>query len=408
MQSIYKSRFIDVALIVSSLYSIYFIFHKFSGGKVPFWDFHVYYCGAEYYLKGLVPYGDTSLGILKDCLNPNILLPVNNSPLALEILKFLALINFSNAKFIWVILEFFSILIIYYVFGKIFFKQILDYKYFLLFIFSFSGITFVNFWGGNISIILYGILSLGIYALVKKNSSIFFFVIFFISIIKFYLLVFLLIPFLMDSKKYSYRIFLTILVYFLISYIFAKYNPEITKIYFNEVFVNLNDVVRKDPGTGTFSIIEKMPNIIYSFFNDGNLEFSFKTNIIFWLVFLSFFIIPIFIILNSKKYKNNIALITEKRKDVRMKLSIAMGILIAMLAIPRLVSYDLIICLPVIFYLITRLNINKNKVIFFDVKNILFLSILIIHDHHYPFFMVTLLIIFFIYSEFYKKNLFKH
>ena len=172
MQSIYKSRFIDVVLIVSSLYSIYFIFHKFSGGKVPFWDFHVYYCGAEYYLKGLVPYGDTSLGILKDCLNPNILLPVNNSPLALEILKFLALINFSNAKFIWVILEFFSILIIYYVFGKIFFKQILDYKYFLLFIFSFSGITFVNFWGGNISIILYGILSLGIYALVKKNSSI--------------------------------------------------------------------------------------------------------------------------------------------------------------------------------------------------------------------------------------------
>ena len=84
----------------------------------------------------------------------------------------------------------------------------------------------------------------------------------------------------MDSKKYSYRIFLTILVYFLISYIFAKYNPEITKIYFNEVFVNLNDVVRKDSGTGTFSIIEKMPNVIYSLFNDGTLEFSFKTNFI--------------------------------------------------------------------------------------------------------------------------------
>ena len=397
MQSIYKSRFIDAVLIVSSLYSIYFIFHKFSGGKVPFWDFHVYYCGAEYYLKGLIPYGDPSMGVLKDCLNPNILLPVNNSPLALEILKFLALINFSNAKFIWIILEFFSILIIYYVFGKIFFKQILDYKYFLLFIFSFSGITFVNFWGGNISIILYGILSLGIYALVKKNSSIFFFVIFFISIIKFYLLVFLLIPFLMDSKKYSYRIFLTILVYFLISYIFAKYNPEITKIYFNEVFVNLNDVVRKDPGTGTFSIIEKMPNVIYSLFNDGTLEFSFKTNFIIWSISLSFLIVSIFIILNSKKYKN---------KDIRMKFSITMGILIAMLAIPRLVSYDLIICLPVIFYLITQLNINKNKIMFFDIKNILFLSILIIHDHHYPFFMVILLISLFIYSEFYKKKLF--
>ena len=98
------------------------------------------------------------------------------------------------------------------------------------------------------------------------------------------------------------------------------------------------------PGSGKSTVLknlglkEKMPNVIYSFFNDGNLEFSFKTNIIFWLVFLSFFIIPIFIILNSKKYKN---------KDIRMKFSITMGILIAMLSIPRLVSYDLIICLPV-------------------------------------------------------------
>ena len=82
----------------------HFVKKNLLGDRIDFWDFHVYYCGAEYYLKGLVPYGDSSLGILKDCLNPNILLTVNNSPLALEILKFLALINFSNAKFIWIIL----------------------------------------------------------------------------------------------------------------------------------------------------------------------------------------------------------------------------------------------------------------------------------------------------------------
>ena len=86
MQSLYKSRFIDSVLIISSLYSIFFIFHKFSGDKIPFWDFHVYYCGAEYYLKGLIPYGDPSMGVLKDCLNPIILLTVNSTHLALEIL----------------------------------------------------------------------------------------------------------------------------------------------------------------------------------------------------------------------------------------------------------------------------------------------------------------------------------
>ena len=76
MQSIYKSRFIDVVLIVSSLYSIYFIFHKFSGGKVPFWDFHVYYCSAKTFFLGNFPYG---LNIHGDCLNPNISLSANFS-----------------------------------------------------------------------------------------------------------------------------------------------------------------------------------------------------------------------------------------------------------------------------------------------------------------------------------------
>ena len=81
---IYKSRFLDLLLIFVFIYSIFFIFHKFSSGKIPFWDFHVHYCTAKNFLLGIFPYG---LNALDNCLNPNITLTANFSPVALEIMK---------------------------------------------------------------------------------------------------------------------------------------------------------------------------------------------------------------------------------------------------------------------------------------------------------------------------------
>ena len=44
---IYKSRFLDITLIIISLYSLFFIFHKFIGGKIHFWDFLIIYCASK-------------------------------------------------------------------------------------------------------------------------------------------------------------------------------------------------------------------------------------------------------------------------------------------------------------------------------------------------------------------------
>ena len=94
---IYKSRYLDIVLIIISFYSVFFIIHKFIDGKIPFWDFHVYYCSAKNFFLGNSPYG---LDVLRNCLNPNITLTANFSPGTLEILKYLGYLNISTAKII--------------------------------------------------------------------------------------------------------------------------------------------------------------------------------------------------------------------------------------------------------------------------------------------------------------------
>ena len=101
---IYKSRFLDITLVVVTFYSVYFLLiHKFSGGKIPFWDFHITYCAAKTFFLGNFPYGFFAHG---DCLNPNITLTANYSPIALEMLKYLGSLNIKIANFFWVLFEF--------------------------------------------------------------------------------------------------------------------------------------------------------------------------------------------------------------------------------------------------------------------------------------------------------------
>ena len=44
---LYKSRYLDLTLILVISYSIFYIAHKFYGGKIPFWDFHITYCASK-------------------------------------------------------------------------------------------------------------------------------------------------------------------------------------------------------------------------------------------------------------------------------------------------------------------------------------------------------------------------
>ena len=392
---IYKSRYLDIVLIIISFYSIYFIVHKFLGGKVPFWDFHIIYCQSKTFLLGNIPYG---LNVHGDCLDPKITLTANLSVSTLELLKYIGLINIKTANFLWVFLEIISLFLVFIIFGKIFkFDQ--NWRNIFLFFFSFGSVVFFSFFSGNLSVILYGFLAIGIYFLEKRLFNYYYITILFVSLFKFYYLTFLLLPFYILGWKSIKKILITFFLFFVIQYFFYIKNPELTITFFDVIQGKYQEDLptRFLTGTGLYSIIEKMPWIFLGINNFENSFFSLQTNLFIWFIISSTIFLSILYCLNNKKIKNS---------KNHFLFCISFGILVISLIIPRLVVYDLILTVPILFYLLNRIDFKKFKIDEFKSKFFFIFLFLVFFDHHFPFFAIISLLTLFIYSEFYKKDIF--
>ena len=395
MKKIYNCHFLDYVLIAISLYSLFFIFHKFYGGKIPFWDFHVHYCSAKNFLLGNFPYG---LNALDNCLNPNINLTVNFSPGTLELIKYLGYLNNSNANILWVFFEIISLFSFFFILKEIF-KFNYEWRNFLIFFFSFGGTIFISFVSGNISVILYGLISLGIYFLYKKFFNYYYFIIIFVSLFKFYYLSFLIIPFYLLGQKSVNKIFLSIILFIFIQYFFYINNPSLTMEFLDVIQGKYPDQlpIRMQTGSGLYSIIEKIPWIFLGITNFNKSFFSLEINLILWLIISFIILLSIFYCLNLEKIK--------KSKN-HFLFCLSFGILSIDLIIPRLVVYDLILTIPVLFYILNQINFKKLIKTNFDLKTFFIFIFFILFDHHFPFFVVIAFLTLFLYSEFYRKNFF--
>ena len=392
---IYISRYLDIVLIIISFCSIYFIVHKFLGGKVPFWDFHIIYCQSKTFLLGNIPYGFDVHG---DCLDPKITLTANLSVPTLELLKYIGLINIKTANFLWVFLEIISLFLVFIIFGKIFkFDQ--NWRNIFLFFFSFGSVVFFSFFSGNLSVILYGFLAIGIYFLEKRLFNYYYITILFVSLFKFYYLTFLLLPFYILGWKSIKKILITFFLFFVIQYFFYIKNPELTITFFDVIQGKYQEDLptRFLTGTGLYSIIEKMPWIFLGINNFENSFFSLQTNLFIWFIISSTIFLSILYCLNNKKIKNS---------KNHFLFCISFGILVISLIIPRLVVYDLILTVPILFYLLNRIDFKKFKIDEFKSKFFFIFLFLVFFDHHFPFFAIISLLTLFIYSEFYKKDIF--
>jgi len=392
---IYKSRYLDIVLIIISFYSIYFIVHKFLGGKVPFWDFHIIYCQSKTFFLGNIPYGFDVHG---DCLDPKITLTANLSVSTLELLKYIGLINIKTANFLWVFLEIISLFLVFIIFGKIFkFDQ--NWRNIFLFFFSFGSVVFFSFFSGNLSVILYGFLAIGIYFLEKRLFNYYYITILFVSLFKFYYLTFLLLPFYILGWKSIKKILITFFLFFVIQYFFYIKNPELTITFFDVIQGKYQEDLptRFLTGTGLYSIIEKMPWIFLGINNFENSFFSLQTNLFIWFIISSTIFLSILYCLNNKKIKNS---------KNHFLFCISFGILVISLIIPRLVVYDLILTVPILFYLLNRIDFKKFKIDEFKSKFFFIFLFLVFFDHHFPFFAIISMLTLFIYSEFYKKDIF--
>ena len=397
---IYKSRYLDIVLIIISFYSIYFIVHKFLGGKVPFWDFHIIYCQSKTFFLGNIPYGFDVHG---DCLDPKITLTANLSVSTLELLKYIGLINIKTANFLWVFLEIISLFLVFIIFGKIFkFDQ--NWRNIFLFFFSFGSVVFFSFFSGNLSVILYGFLAIGIYFLEKRLFNYYYITILFVSLFKFYYLTFLLLPFYILGWKSIKKILITFFLFFVIQYFFYIKNPELTITFFDVIQGKYQEDLptRFLTGTGLYSIIEKMPWVL---FGGNNISansftgsfFSLGINLLFWFIGSSIILLSVFLCLKGKRIKNS---------KNHFLFCISFGILVINLIIPRLVVYDLILTVPIFFYLLSRINFKKFQINEFRAKFFFIFLFLVFFDHHFPFLVIITFLTLFIYSEFYKKNIF--
>ena len=392
---IYKSRYLDIVLIIIFIYSVFFIVHKFLGGKVPFWDFHIIYCQSKTFFLGNIPYGSNVHG---DCLDPRITLIANFSPSTLEILKYIGSINIKTANFFWVFLEIISFFLIFVVLKETF-KFNYEWRNFLLIFVSFGSTIFFSFISGNISVILYGFLALGIFFLQKKLFNYYYIIVLFVSLFKFYYLIFLLLPFYILGWKSLRNILVSIILFFVIQYFFYIKNPDLTIVFLDVIQgkVEGHFPTRFLTGTGLYSIIEKMPWIFLGINNFEKSFFSLETNLFFWFITSSIISLSVFVCLNGKRIKNS---------KNHFLFCISFGILVINLIIPRLVVYDLILTVPILFYLLNQVNFKKFQINEFKFKFFFIFLFLVLFDHHFPFFVIITFLTLFIYSELYKKNIF--
>ena len=166
----------------------HFVRKNLLGDRVDFWDFHVYWCSANKFINDINPYGGETI---KNCLSHfNFDLYFSYPPIILKFLSFLGYLEFNTAKIIWILIIGISFFVIVFFLKKTYqIPKIIVFSFLL--IFTGGGLVWSALLAGNISIILYAFLSIGIYYLIKKKKYIYYLSVCFITLAKFHFLIFL-------------------------------------------------------------------------------------------------------------------------------------------------------------------------------------------------------------------------
>ena len=370
----------------------HFVRKNIFGDRIDFWDFHVYWCSANKFINGMNPYNSETI---KECLSQfNFELHFAYPPIVLNLLSSLGKIDLFNAKIIWIIivLSSFSLIIFYlkkiYEIPRIFFFT-------LILIFTGGGLIWGALLAGNISVILYAILTISIYYILKKKFDIYYILISIISLVKFPFLIFFLMPIFLygfkEIKKCIFYLLITFFFYYLQFYLDKSLFLDFinsTKTYKGEDFLIIHGT-----GIGIHGIIDLYQNLLYektnfSIFNPYEI-YAFSTHIFIscLLLFSSFFLF--------EKKKINLK---------QSKLLVSFFIVIFLCCFPRISSYDFFLIISSYIFIaknsrIRSLSSNWNFFIC-----LLTISILAMYDSKYPAFAVSIFIFICFYLQIKKKD----
>ena len=363
--------YIFLILIISTINILaHFIEKKIYGTFSIFGDFLVYRCAGINFLNNLSPYG---VNKLQDCLNsyPNSL-DFFYPPITLNFFSLFGYFNIEESLWIWGTLIFLSIISITYISYKLFLKNNSIILMLLIFFFSFGGLNWTGLITGNISIIIYGIISLGMYYLLKKKNNYFYFLISFCSIIKPTYFIFSILPLFLQKKinlKEIYKIlasFLIILIIYLYSYL---NNSELFYEFLYHLEYGRSEEFKNifGQGFGLFSIISHFTSLVIKTFQ-LKINISLTSNIIWISVILLFIYYSLFI-------KN-------KEKELMFNEKIAYGICVITFCYPLLKHYECFLVIPSIYFLISNYKTNF--------KYLMIVFMFCVHDKYAILFLLSL------------------
>ena len=365
----------------------HFIKKNILGDRIDFWDFHVYWCSANKFINGVNPYGGN---IIKNCLYQfNFDLYFSYPPIILKSLSFLGYYDLNTAKIIWISIIVLSFLTIIFYIKKIYKSpKIIFFTFFI--IFAGGGIIWSALFSGNISTILYAILTIGIYYLINEKQNIFYLCVSIISLAKFPFLIFFLLPIFLNGFKeikkvvfyFSITFFIYILQFYLINDLFISFLNS-TKSYRGENFLDIHGT-----GIGIHGIVDQFLSLIYKKTEIQILNPS-STSAFFLHIFISFTL-----------FFSSFILFRKKRINLKQKkLLISFFIIIFLSCFPRISSYDFFLLISSFFYITfnSRVKfINNNWKFIFSILPILFLAI---YDSKFPAFILSLIIFIIFYLQ---------
>ena len=339
--------------------------------QVFFSDFYLIYAGSEILSQGANPY--------KEWLEIHNA-PFFNPPIVFHFFKFITNFEYLIVVKFWfffLFLSFFSIPIVLFKIFKI------NLKFFYIFLICFGGLTLSVFFTGNLSIILNGFFAISLFFLSKNKDHFFYLLLSILSLIKFPYLIFFGIPFLVrDLKKEIFiNTFFYLILIALVYLISFYFNSELFISWINSLEFSKFIGDKGDFGRGLFRILNNY------FFSESYLNY-----IVYFLISGGLFLFLIFLFKNSKILNN------KKNKN----LAIAFSVVVLSIFLPRLKSYDVLITIPCLFFIIENLNFKISKSINSSIKLLLFLMLFCWTSPYAPICLYS--IIFIIFSTDLKFN----
>ena len=376
----------------------HFIKKNILGDRIDFWDFHVYWCTANKFLNGENPYGGK---IIKDCLSQfNFDLYFSYPPIILKSILFLGYFDIKIAKFTWILILLISFFIIIWSINKTFFqKRNFLFLQSIIIIFSFGGVIWSALMAGNISIILYAILSFGLYQLIRKKNNIFYLSVSLVSLAKFPFMIFFFLPLFLYGYKEFKRITFFFFLVFLIYYFQYYFDKELFMSFINstKTYKSDNFLLIHGTGIGIHGNIDLLQNLIFSksdielFKPSGYFSFLLHLFISLILFLSAFFLFPR----------------TKKMNYKQIKLLVSFYIIVFLCCFPRISSYDFFLIIPSFLYIFNNSNIRKINNFWKLFSTIIIIASVSVYDSKLPSLILSLTIFTCLYLQIIKKDPFK-